>query len=407
MTRDAREPAILLGLYYSSLQVAQSLGRKGIPVYGIDFEREVGRHSRYIETLDAPRGGAELRDFLVSFARRLGTRLVLYPLADEYVGFLVEHAETLAPHLAFPEPPAGVVRALLDKTASSQLLERLDADHPRTLAVRKGTLAPAELGGLRYPVIIKPRYKQDWLDHPVIRSRLGDGQLVVTAPSAEEAAREIAFLGSVSDFVVQEFVPGTSEAHYYYVGYRDRLGRIATSYIGQKLRTLPDCLGSETLLRSVHIPELLQRGDAMLDRADYRGPAGIDFKRDPRDGVFKVIEINCRIGINDCYLVKYGVDLPYIYYLDSLGREVHPAREYPDGVTWYDPFRDFEWMRLYRKRTGMGWLPWITKLGSYDTYAVFSRLDPGPAMTSIFGLFRRVARKLGHAGRLASGISMR
>ncbi len=404
MKRSSQEPALLLGLYYSSLQVAQSLGRKGIPVYGIDPAPEVGTHSRYIKTIDAPRGGEELGDFLVSFARRLGTRVVLYPLADEHVSFLSEHGGALAPHFAFPEPPVEIVRALLDKTAASELLTSLGIDHPRTLAVRKGSSAPLPLDSLDFPCIIKPRYKQDWLDQPVVRSYLGDGQLVLTAENAEQAARAIRVLSSISDFVVQEFIPGASERHYYYVGYRDRLGRIATSYIGQKIRTLPDCLGSETLLRSVHVPELLERGDSILDRFDYRGPAGIDFKCDPRDGRFKVIEINCRIGINDCYLVKYGIDLPYIYYLDSLGREVAPAREYPAMVTWYDPFRDFEWMRLYRKTAGVGWLPWLSRLWSYDTYAVFSRLDPYPSMKSMFDLFMRALRKLGRRGKVAGRI---
>ena len=404
MKRNEREPALLLGLYYSSLQVAQSLGRKGIRVYGIDPEREVGTHSRYIETIEAPRGGGELRDFLVSFARRTGTRLVLYPLADEYVRFLLEHADALAPHFAFPEPPVEVARALLDKSASSELLARMGIHHPRTLAVQKGSSAP-QLDSMEFPFIIKPRYKQDWLGDRRVRSHVGEGRLVLTVENTEEAADVIRVLGPVSDFVIQELIPGESERHYYYVGYRDRRGKIATSYIGQKMRTLPDCLGSETLLRSVHVPELLEQGDSILDRTDYRGPAGIDFKCDPRDGRFKVIEINCRIGINDCYLMKYGIDLPYIYYLDSLGREVEPVREYPAMVTWYDPFRDFDWMRLYRKRAGVGWLSWLSRLGSYDSYAIFSRYDPWPSVTSILELLARGMRKLARSARAADGIS--
>lgn len=396
---------MLLRLHYSSLQVARSLVRKGISVFGIDCEPDrVGAYSRHIKTLVAPPGGEELKDFLISFAERRRSRFVLYPLSDYYVIFLEEFGDALAGPYAFPRSPAETTRVLLDKTRAAEALEHMGINQPKTFVVRKGSTSPPDPALFSFPCIIKPRYKHQWQDNAVVQTIVGHGQLVLTVDNAEQLAEGIRALSPISDCVIQEFIPGPSEQYYYYAGYRDRQGRIATSYIGQKLRTLPDCLGSETLLRSVHIPELLQRGDSILDRFDYRGPAGIDFKCDRRDGRFKVIEINCRIGINDCYLVKYGIDLPYIYYLDSLGREVAPAREYPATVTWYDPFRDFEWMRLYRKKAGVRWLSWLSRLSTYDTYAVFSWSDPWPFARSIIDLFMRGLRKLGRRRTPARGL---
>ncbi len=62
-------------------------------------------------------------------------------------------------------------------------------------------------------------------------------------------------------------------------------------------------------------------------------------------------------------------------------------------------------MRLYRAREGVGWLPWIARLATYDTYAVFSRFDPWPSVRSILDLCARAAKKLMRGGRTATGLS--
>jgi D-aspartate ligase len=336
-----------------------------------------------IKRSSGPKSGARAYTLFITLqvVQFIGSR----PLADRYL---------------FCAPHQDVLSRLLSKTQSSEILSQCGIAHPRTLVVEKDTSSPPNPDDISCPCILKPMYKHNWETNRTVVEFVGEGRQVLYVENRQALREALTILTPIADLIVQEFVPGPSESSYYYVGYRDSHGSIVTSYLGNKVRTVPDCLGSETLLRSVHNAALLSYGDEILDRLDYRGPAGIDFKYDGRDGSYKVIEINCRIGINDCYLMKYGIDLPYIYYLDSQDIEVTPTREYPDGVTWYDPFRDLEWMQLYRKERNIGWRSWLRELFGYDTYALLERSDLWPFVRSILSLIARGFRKLNPFNRI-------
>jgi predicted ATP-grasp superfamily ATP-dependent carboligase len=154
------------------------------------------------------------------------------------------------------------------------------------------------------------------------------------------------------------------------------------------------------------MPDVIECGNRILHQLDYHGPAGIDFKYDPRDREFKVIEMNCRQGINDSYLSRYGLDLPYLHYLDSQGLEVVPQTTYPAGVTWYNLHADLLWMVKCRKENNRAWLPWVRQLvRGYDNYAMFSWRDPVPSIYSMYRTTARLARKAvsGRARPVAEG----
>jgi D-aspartate ligase len=399
----SRTPAaLLMGLHYSSVQIASSLRQKGIRIFGIDMQSNpIGSHSRYIKKIEVPKTGKELKDFLIAFSRRIRKRVVLFPLGDYYLLFLLEHKESLFDHYFFPVSDQETVDRLTSKTRLVGLLSELGISHPKSVILKRGSPSLPPVKDLSFPCIIKPNFKHNWDNQSAVKQLAGCGQRVLLVTNQFDLQEAAKILSPLDDMVLQEFILGPSENHYYYVGYRDHKGKIVTSYLGNKIRTLPDCLGSETLLRSIHNSELLKYGDKILDRLDYKGPAGIDFKYDPRDNDFKVIEINCRIGINDCYLTKFGIDLPFIYYLDSQKIEVAPQRDYPANVTWYDPFRDLDWMREYHKKKNVGWASWLKQLYGHSTYALFDWSDPGPFVKSILEMFIRIIRKTNSAKAVA------
>jgi D-aspartate ligase len=387
-------PALIMGLHYSSLQIAASLGRKGIPIFGHDRRGDaIGLHSRYVRKIEVPQAGEGLKNHLIDFAKKMDKPIVYFPLSDEYLIFLVEYWEPLSDYYFFPMSKPEVVAKLVSKTQTSGILSQLGISHPKTIVLKKGCVSFPSPNDIPLPYIIKPNYKHKWENDPKIQEFIGYGNRVLLIKDSSTLQEAIKILNTIDDMILQEFIPGSSESYYYYVGYRDRKGRIVTSYLGNKIRTLPDCLGSETLLKSVHNLELLKYGDEILHRLDLNGPAGIDFKYDPRDNKFKVVEINCRIGINDCYLAKFGIDLPYLYYLDSQKIEVKPQRNYPANVTWYDPFRDLDWMREYHSSKGVSWVLWLMQLFRHDTYALFDWSDPAPFMKAILQLLIRIMRK--------------
>lgn len=393
MKHDKR-PAVVLDLYIGGMHVGRSLGRSGIPVYGVDrCDDSIGGCSRYISVLPAPKEEDALCAYLLEFSRSLGQKPVLIPTSDHYMRFLAAYYEELSRAFEFPYRKKELIDALVSKIGLDAILAGLGVSLPHSLVVERCNVSNPCIEWDLFPCILKPEFQDCWTGSAQVCDFLGTAQRCILLHGREELESALEKVGKVSDMVLQEFIPG--EELYYYVGYRTASGRVLASFVGMKVRTYPHTMGSETVLRSVHLPELAEQGERILHALDYAGPAGIDFKRDENDGTFKVIEINSRIGLNDCYLSKHGVDLADIYYRDSLGSEVRDCRAYPEGITWYDFAKDLEWMRDYAGHDGKLWLDWARSLvKGYDEYAYFSWEDPKPFVRAMYGLMSRLLSKV-------------
>jgi D-aspartate ligase len=383
---------IILDLFYGSLQIGRSLGSKGIKVLGIATSQDSpGIYSRWIERLNAPMEDGALKDYLVSFSQNLEVRPVLVPTSDRFVLFLLKYWETLAESYLFPHN-AHAAGNLVGKAASAELFAEKKIRSPRTIKVKKGATSVPPIGSIDFPCVLKPDFHDSWETNPKIRAEIGEGRRALKIADCTMLERMVQFLSPFSDLVIQEFVSGPATNNFYYVGYRSFKGCVTASYVGQKIRTLPDGMGSETLIRTVVDPEIRDQAESLLDRVDYRGPVGMEFKRDERDGVVKLIEVNCRFGLNDASLIRKAIDLPYLYYLDSQKVEVPSQKEYPAGLSWYNFGADLDWMRTYRKENRIGWLRWtMDLLKGYDSYVVFDWRDPGPFFVELWHLLQRIA----------------
>ncbi len=391
----ARAPsALLMGLSYTSLPVARCLGRKGIPVVGIDnAPGGIARRSRYVRVLDSPSDDAELMPSLVRFAKAQEAKPVLFAFSDEYLVFVSRNREELSHHFSFPYPRDLLLEQLVSKETMGRILGELGVSMPRTVVLRPGWGGARDSHGLSFPLVIKPIFHSRWLGDPAVVKAIGARKALLVEDN-ETLHRLYALLGVYGDIVAQEFVPGRTENLYYYVGYRSRNGQALVSFVGRKLRTLPDMFGSETFLQSVGKPEICELGEQILDKLGYVGPAGLDFKFDARDKTYKLIEINCRLGISDGILISAGVDIPYIYYQDSQGLPVGPAREYQQNVYWCWVGRDLEWFREYGTRDGFtvgGWLKHFL-LNRYS-FPVGAKDDPGPFLYALMAAIKRLVQK--------------
>ena len=73
------------------------------------------------------------------------------------------------------------------------------------------------------------------------------------------------------------------------------------------------------------MPERSSRRHFRLLRAiGFHGVSQVEFKRDPRDGRFKLMEINPRLWQWHGLAAALGVDFPRIVYLDLMGRRRSP-----------------------------------------------------------------------------------
>ena len=98
--RDVSTPVVVISCQLAALAIMRTLGRHGVPVYGVDADpRSPAMLSRYCRErflfgLDENRPG-ELLDQLLEVGRHLGRPAILIPTSDETAQFVVDYAEPL------------------------------------------------------------------------------------------------------------------------------------------------------------------------------------------------------------------------------------------------------------------------------------------------------------------------
>jgi len=387
--------AIVLGLSQASLGVARSLGRRGIAVFGVDKDgTRIGTKSRWTNFLGSPTNDKGLTELLLDFSASSNSKAVLYLLDDEYLLFFSRHAGMLRRHFSCPYPNHLLLGHLVSKETMAAVFNEAEIPTPHTVVLNGKCVGKIEELALSFPLILKPNLHERWLGNAVVKEVIGNRKALLVSDAAS-LKDYWSVLSSYDTMVAQEFIPGETKNLYYYVGYRNDKGKILASFVGRKLRTFPDKTGSECFLQSVDDLCVRRFGEEVLTKLNYIGPAGVDLKFDARDGCYKVIEINCRLGISDGLPVACGVDIPYIYYKDVQGAEVQPSLAYEKNVYWLWLEKDIEWFYEYKSKDGFTILKWWTHfLTNKYSYAVFARDDLKPFFYSMGNLVKRLLKKL-------------
>ena len=382
----------------ATLGIARSLGRRGIPVYGIDADaREIGMVSKYLRPCPLPNSDDSEENrlqYLIDLGKKLGEKAVLYPVRDDDVLLCSRARAELGKYYLYVMPDGTAVKKLLTKDGLQDVAQACQVPTPRTFQPREEAELRALSGRLPYPVILKPAFSTSWLREDIV-SMLREGPLsnppkVALCRDHEELMqtyRRIAVYDS--RMIVQEVIPGKDERLLYCCFYLDRQSQPLAVFAGRKLRVLPVGFGSATYVRSIHDKELEAVSLKLLSETKYQGLGGVEFKQDSRDDRYKLIEFNVRFGMWDSLSIRCGIDIPYIAYCDAQGLPVPAQREYREGVLWVDLQRDVRAFLIYRQRQQLSFGQWLRSLRGEKDWATYRRDDWKPAAISTMRLLQR------------------
>jgi predicted ATP-grasp superfamily ATP-dependent carboligase len=298
--------------WVAGLAAIRSLGRAGLRVLAVDNRPgALGFRSRYAEPHVAPaREGADYVRFLAA----LGDGVV-FPTHDDDLATIARYRERL--HFTCPFPGWDVLGAAQDKREQVAAAARTGVPVPHT--------AEEPTDEMGFPVLVKPAHA------PEFRRRFG-----VKAFRCENRAELDAAFERANDFrpLVQEWIPGGDETLYTLGSYVAEDGRPLGLFSGRKLRQTPRSIGTARVAEAVWVDEVVDRGLALLRELGLWGISQVEFKRDPRDGKFKLIEVNPRLWEWHGLAASCGVDLPLIAYHDVTGGRVEPVRMRDEGKRW-------------------------------------------------------------------------
>ena len=371
--------AIVIGGDYQGLGIVRSLGRRGVPVCIIDDERSIGCFSRY--TRHAVRVG-NLRDEQKTIAALLdvGDRLnldgwVLYPTRDETVATLSLHRNALSKRFRVPTCDWTIVKWAWDKRNTYHLARELGIPIPKTWLPR--TIKEVRRIDAEFPVIINPAIKEHFLYATKAKSwRVDSRQELV------DRYREAATFVPDGELMIQDLIPGGSEQQYGY-GAFFKEGRALGSMMTHNKRSHPLQLGkSSTYVETIDLPIIERRAQSFLCAINYYGLVELEFRLDPRDGEYKLLDVNARTWGYHALGPVAGVDFPRMLFEDQLGKPVEPARAEP-GKSWIRLATDLPvgiagvvWGQLrFRK--------YLKSILSLNVEAVFSVDDPLPGIAEL------------------------
>ncbi len=384
-----RPAAIVCNAHITGLAVARSLARRGVPVIGLDREPAgVALASNALVAAAVCHDPITAEEAFVADVLAIGEHLerpaVLFGCMDEWVLALSAHRERLEESFAFPFAEDAVVRGLLDKSVLYRAAAAAGIPYPKTLDTRE-TDEDQVLAEIGVPCILKPAAKRPFYD------AFGTNLFVVEDAEAFATRRRE---GKAFGMLAQEIIPATGDDYVTVAAALGRGGRVLGTFVGQRLEIYPPGFGTTCLARTVAEPELAERAVAILQRLGYYGIAEVEFLRDPRDGVFKLLDVNTRpwkwIGLP----IAAGVDLPWLAYAETTGEAVGMV-ERRDDVLWvsvrdYVPLRARgEAMQAVDPLGKERWLDLISgRVGDGVVDAILDPTDPEPfyrALQSAFG----------------------
>lgn len=371
--------AVILGGDYQGLGIVRSLGRRGVPVCVIDDERSIARFSRYTTHavhVKSLRDERQAVDTVLDVGRRLQLDgWVLFPTRDETVAAFSRYRSELVEWFRVPTPELSVVQWAWDKRKTYRLAQELEIPTPRTWY-------PESLQDLEEitgdpPFVIKPAIKEHFIYATKAKAWKANNRAELA-----ERFQQAAALVQPGEVMIQELIPGTGQQQFSYCAFfKD--GQAVGSMVARRQRQHPPEFGrASTFVETIDLPLLETLSTRFLQAIQYYGLVELEYKLDPRDGQYKLLDVNARTWGYHSLGQHAGVDFPALLFADQLGEMVQPCRA-QDGVKWVRLATDLSTglVEILGKR--LGWRTYLRSLKHVQAEAVFTLKDPLPGLAEL------------------------
>jgi len=385
-----RVPAYVLGGGTNGLGVVRNLGRHGVLVYCVVERHEQVEYSKFCRKCyivpNIEKSGAILRKFLHDVGRRAGGG-VLFPTSDLFSLNLSELKEEVEDDYHVPLPSYEVVKKLVDKKEFYQSLSEFGVPYPITQfpeSLEDARRISKEIG---YPVFVKPIRSQEF--------QLRFKKKGFFANTASELIRYYAF-ATESDCKVmfQQVIPGLAAKNVYGIeGYFDQASEFKAIFAHIRLRGWPPIFGNTCLRESIPVSDISAQVEVTrnyLRHLSYHGLMEAEWKRDPRDGSFKLLEINPRQSMQNALPSRCGINLILIAYLDAIDEKIKDSYGYEKGIKWANFLQDL----ASAMETRMTFREYVSSLRNIREWSYLASDDVSPWLISNLETAKEVVARI-------------
>jgi D-aspartate ligase len=371
---EQRHPAIVLQVSWANgLDIIRDLAAAAVPLLAVDDNpRALGLHSRLAAGMVCPDPREDEEAFVV-FLEQLGPRLprraVLFPTHDQYIWPISRHAKRLEPWYFIPFSRWETMQRLHDKREQLETAQRVGVDIPQTVFVDDDDDLARGADEIGFPAIFKP------VESLAFKTRFR--RHVLEIASRDELLRVYDKVRDCGTLMLQDIVPGGDEELYTLGSYLDAQSRPLAQFTGHKLRQHPPRFGHVSMAVSLWVPELAEAGLRLLHELGYHGVSQVEFKRDPRDGRYRLMEVNARHWMWHSLATASGVNLSLAAYRDAIG-DPYVARRQTDGLKWVVSLTDARDAFARWRKGDEKLVPWLKSYRGVKVDGLYSLKDPLP-----------------------------
>jgi D-aspartate ligase len=380
---------VLVSSQHGGVGIIRSLGRQGIPVYGVHQDlREPAARSRFLRGVfrwdfsSAP--AADSLSFLRDVARQIGRQPLLLATSDITALFVAENAEILAREYILCTPGTDVVRCFVSKRQTFDLCHRLGIPTAATASPQSREEVMNFARAMGFPVVVKGE------DGEFLGRRRKRLRVAIVAD--ENELLELFDLNAASGrpgIILQEYIPGGDDAIWMFNGYFNDQSQCLFGATGRKLRQFPPHRGSTSLGICARNDAVEIQTKRLMQAVAYRGPLDIGYRFDARDGQYKLLDANPRIGSTfRLFAAENGLDVARALYLDLTGQSIPPA-QVSEGRKWIVELNDIasSWSQFRERRLTLG--AWRRSLRGVQEGAWLATDDLAPLATLPLLWFRK------------------
>lgn len=376
---DARAPAIVVAGYTMALAAVRALGESGVRVAVVHYDRrDMAQFSRHVSArLRVPPPHLDEAGFVQALARHAGElgNGVLLPASDEAVVALSRNRARLREHYLVAAPEWELCERFIEKRRTYEIAARAGVPVPRTWRPASAGEALEAGRDAGFPVLLKPSQSH------VFQERFGR-KLVVVRDGPELLARFGEARRAGVEVLVQEVIPGDDRAVVNYNAYAVD-GRALVEFTARQLRKAPPGFGSPRAVRSERIDDVMGAGRTLLRALGVDGFACCEFKRDARDGRYKILDVNGRHNLSGLLAVRCGINFPLLQYRHLVHGEVPRPADFEAGRCWVDAVRDVAYGARYAFRERLGFREYLAPYLDRSCDAVLDRSDLRPFLARV------------------------
>lgn len=281
---------------------------------------------------------------------------VLLPVTDITTLLITEIKAKLEKYCAVPFPEYKTVQRAANKYEVMKLAEKLEVPIPATIYLHNpeelDTVLPSLPSVLGQPVVVKPARSRihlgnDWRSAGVKYARDDHHLEFILSNDGSRAEYPI---------LLQERINGEGIGIFLCM---DR-GEVVAAFSHRRLREKPPSGGVSVLRESIPVqPTLREYSERLLKALNWHGVAMVEFKKDDKTGLYRLMEINGRFWGSLQLAIDSGVNFPSILVKIAKGEKVKPVLDYKVGVKtrWFWGDMDALLSRLFKSNKALNLPP--------------------------------------------------